>query len=359
MKHKASYIVTLLALHLGLLEAKRSVETSIVTPEIDSCYLMRVPLGVPPAINAACDGPDFYASASYTLWTARQEGMALSVGNISPSAFNPGKAFYPNFKLRSGFKIGLGTFVGHDNWDLGVGYTWFRNEKNGFSSSSTSNSSFPTWIVGTVIPAIIDQTSGKWDDSFNRIDIKLGRAFYLGRTLATKPFLGLMGALEKQTLDIKYTNHNDSSFPSLITEANQQKWWAIGPYLGCNSSFICGRCDNSEWSLFFNGGSSLAFGNYKTKNSTLFYVPALDGPIRETEFNGNNSVWNFSPMLELSLGLRFETFHSATYKWASLVELAWEGQVWLSHNQMALLNKLCDGSNYSLQGLTFTLHGAF
>ena len=362
MKGLSFYLFSLVCLESLSLQATEPVCISTARSDLDSCSLMKMPLGVLLGINDPCDAPRFYTSASYTLWTAHQEGMAISLANatyLNPVAVESigfGKVLYPDFRFCSGFKGSLGAFIGEDFWDLGGEYTWFRNEGSRFSSvSSPSGFIFPTSVVNNVMPAV-NKARGKWDNFFNRLDIKLGKNFYLGRSLTTKPFLGLLSAFEKQSFDISYTNSSD---PFIIREGNRQKWVGVGPYLGCNSSFIWGRFEQSEWSLVFNSGCCLAFGNYRTKSSIISYLSDLDRPLSHSIFEGKNSLWNFTPMVELSLGLRLETFHSPSYKWSSIVQLAWEGQVFLSHNQMALLHLLSDGNNSSLHGGTFTLQVAF
>jgi|JI9StandDraft_1071089.scaffolds.fasta_scaffold12558_5 hypothetical protein len=319
------------------------------------------PEGIPPGVNDTRDATATYINASYILWTARQEGMAIAASNttintpISTDSAIQGEIVYPNWKLTSGFKAAIGTYLGHDGWDLGLQFIWFASRHNNYSTL-TQGALFPTWLLGTFLTDV-NTAQSRWNNFFYRLDGKIARDFYLGRTLTVKPFIGLIGAIEKQWFDIAYTYNVNPLLPLAITDKNRQKWWGFGPYLGSNNSFICYQRGPSAYSLFLNSGVALAWGNYKTAYDLESETPLL--PPTDIFINIKNSYWNLTPLLELALGIRLETSHTACDKWSSLLQVAWESQLWFGHNQMALLNRMHDGNNYSMQGLTVTAQISF
>ena len=88
-------------------------------------------MSVPPSPSPGDSGPNVFISADYTLWTAREAGLAVGVSqaNTAGGAGAQGQVYYPNgsSELRSGFKVDLGVYLPHDNWDLIATYTWFSN----------------------------------------------------------------------------------------------------------------------------------------------------------------------------------------------------------------------------------------
>ncbi len=345
---------------------------------------------VPPGVNCPCDdGPNVYVNAAYTLWTARQEGLAAGYANnfltydllpdvtlVSPPA--AGSTSYPDWKLRSGFKVGLGAYLDHDCWDLGLEYTWFWNKNNGYSGvtstvdvtysavPSTSGAVSPLWQAGagfTVGSTTLgwDTINSQWNNWFNRIDAELGRAFYVGHYLSFRPFIGLLGAWEEQSFNIQHHSLSTTAGVNvrpdiLYTVNNHQKWWGIGPYMGFDTAFIFTNDSCNEWSLFMDSGVALPWGHYQTSSyQTWVQGPgsALPAGLDVVLANNNSSIWNVAPMLELALGLRWETTWSDCNEWSFMLQAAWEEQVWLGHNLMSVLNVGNGGGNsYTMQGLT-------
>lgn len=313
-----------------------------------------IPTLLPLSLTMPEVGTTFAINVAYTLWTAREDGLAVSLSNVYipsvlSSTASSGSVFYPEWQLRSGFKAGANLLLDYDGWDIGAEYTWFWNKHNRFTSVSASGTLSPTLFPASLDP-IMDTASANWNNWFNRIDLDLGKGFYLGRYLSLRPFLGLVGAFERQSFDVEYSN---STFPSLtITENNTQQWWAVGPYTGFNTSYICNAGINNEFSFFLDGGFALTWAHYKTHNlsSTL---PNL------FLANVSNSLSSIDPMAELTLGMRWQNFWSPCCDNSSfLIQAAWEIQVWFNHNQMALMNKQ-SMNNYSMQGLTLKAQVTF
>ena len=185
-------------------------------------------MAVPPSASPGDTGPNVFLSADYTLWTARQSGLAVALtnfygaGTVSP---DKGHVHYPEFKLRSGFKVDLGVYLPHDNWDLVGEYTWFYNKTNSFHAPTfTSGQAVNTWLIDPVnnTPATLSYFASRWQGWFQRVDVTMGRSFYAGHYLALRPFLGLLGAWDSQDFDINYQFSTDSTLSSVD---NDQTWW--------------------------------------------------------------------------------------------------------------------------------------
>lgn len=344
------------------------------------------------------DSPSIMVSVDYTLWTARQEGLAVAVGGYNPSLNSEvccGSVCYPKFKLRSGFKVDLGMYLCHDGWDSVITYTWFYNRKNRFRNCCfPEGTAYSTWAVDPITrllggdcdvvePALIDQACSRFNNWFNRIDWTLGRTFYAGHYHTIRVFLGLLGAWDKMNFDINYLPVCNPGF--WTAWRNSQKWWGVGPYFGVSPAFIFPQwCGDSQWSIFLDAGIALPWSkaNALMRKFTVPFVPSSGATVTNscccnnqgtcgsccgTSGTGcdcidvncdssmqlcyNNIFWNVMPMLELALGLRWETWFECN--WNFRLQAAWEQQVWFAHNYMFSMGQnLYAAGDYSMQGLT-------
>ena len=352
----------------------------------DTCA--KIKSAVPPGVNCPCDdGPNVYVNVAYTLWTARQEGLASGysntafapvVGNDSTIDKQPlpnGKVLYPSWKLRSGFKVGLGAYLDHDCWDVGIEYAWFWNKNNSFSGisstiettkaggASTANGGVaPLWqSAATFGGSALTQWNTincKWNNWFNRIHTQLGRSVYVGHYLSLRPFIGLIGAWEEQNCEIEAVALPTPGFGMMVDgNTGHQDWWSVGPYMGFNTAFIFTNDSCNEWSLFMDSGFALPWGHYETTykqnwsaSTSQTRTVEIDKALVEST---TSHFWNIGPMIELSLGLRWETTWSECNEWSFLLQAAWESQVWFAHNQIPTWNVgNGGGNNYGMHGLT-------
>ncbi|MBS0585795.1 MAG: hypothetical protein JSR76_05800 [Verrucomicrobia bacterium] len=331
-----------------------SSSNAMPTTQYSSGAQTVVRAAVPPAVYCRdTDSPVMTLDVAYTLWTAREESLAVAVSNwylvpVAAAAASQGSVHYPSWKLCSGFKIGAGWFSEHDCWDVKFLYTWFSNKHNGMKEASfTAGQALPTWVNDGFI---LDSASSSWSNWFQRLDAQVGRDFYVGQYIALRPFAGLLGAWDKQWFDIDYVRA--ASIAS--SWENMQKWWGIGPYGGFNTNFIFCNSNDTEWSFFLNSGFALTWSHFQTSQQYL----NADGLYLA---NYGNNFWQVSPMLEVSLGLRYETDFACWCPNSFLtLEAAWEEQVWFSHNQFMIVSESQSLSgNYAMQGFTLKAGLAF
>lgn len=316
-------------------------------------------MAVPPSPTPGESGPNVVLSADYTLWTARESGLAIATSNYYTSAGSTsaerGQVFYPEMKLRSGFKVDLGVYLPHDNWDILAQYTWFNNNNNNmhaadFTSGQAVSTFFPDAMTG---PVTLSAASSSWNVWFNRIDLTMGRSFFAGHYLSVRPFMGLVGAWDNQKLNIDYTESSDSDVYNL---RNSQKWWGIGAYGGLNATFTFVSDSSNQWSLFLDAGTALPWSKFKGSQS-IGNADVTDNYI----MTFNNTFYTVTPMLETALGIRWETWW-ADGSWMFLLQAAWEEQVWFNHNNFVVPGNAAvsvGGGAYTMQGLTVKAAIAF
>ncbi len=341
-----------------LLQVTGLVCCSLTSLSADSTSSAPTQMAVPPSPTPGESGPNVFISADYTLWTARESGLAYAVSGCydapGSSAAEEGKVYYPEMKLRSGFKVDLGVYLPHDNWDLKAEYTWFNNNSNDYSSAGFTPGTAVATLGrdATTDLELLNSASSKWNVWFNRIDLTMGRSYFAGHYLSVRPFMGLLGAWDNQEFNTKSTYASDSA--NFETEL-KQKWWGVGAYGGVNATFIFSSDTSNQWSLFLDAGTALPWSRFNGSQTTV------DTDAATYTVNTSNSNYLVTAMLETALGLRWETWW-ADGSWTFLLQAAWEEQVWFSHNNFTPAGTSGVGSGngaYTMQGLTVKAAIAF
>jgi Legionella pneumophila major outer membrane protein precursor len=199
-----------------------------------------------------------YFTADWLFWRTRESGLEFAVHGASSSATTPYPHSAPskcNFDLTSGFRTGFGVHLPDDGWDIFVNYTDFRPK----ASKSVDGALFPLLLYTP--PSLAASAHAEWKITFQTLDIEIGRAYYIGRTLSFRPFLGMTGAWIGQKADIDYKGN---SIPSGAVDnlSARNDFKGAGPRVGAGSNWHFGE----GLSLFGNGALVLAVGHFDLKN---------------------------------------------------------------------------------------------
>ncbi len=101
-----------------------------------------------------------------------------------------GKTPSPGFNFQPGFKVGAGFKFAHDGWDLYANYTWLNPAEVKASISDSKGD-----MVGPADPyfgtTTLSNAKNTFKQSFNVLDLELGRQFFLSRFLTLRPYFGL------------------------------------------------------------------------------------------------------------------------------------------------------------------------
>lgn len=306
-----------------------------------------------------CPEMDFFVTADYILWTAREKNLEFAnvqlsqIANPTPSAGN-NQVFYPSNKYKSGFKVGLGTDFCHDGWDVYAEYTWFRtnNKKNtgsGFQSSINPKLFDSYWSVDqpNITPEnFFDSGSAKWRLHINVVDLELGRNFYVSPRLILRPFYGLKGAWNRQHMNVVFNNINNVMEQPVESMHNQLKNWGIGVRGGMDTSWHITR----EFSIIGNMAFTGLWEQFKARR---FDTAISSTNVLNSSVNMKETQYSVAPVMEWMLGLKWETGLSCDEYHLALTA-AWEMQVWFDQNQFLRVPGTASGTggNLSLQGLT-------
>ncbi len=314
---------------------------------LTNCYMApslfaenAVPLGTH---SLEQNAPNFSISAFYTYWVPYQD--VINVAITSGSATVQGGVIAPAMNGQSGFKLNACASTTHDGWMVRLNYAWFNNQPS-LEEAAVASTPYISYYGLLPLP-LYNAFSTCFQNQFNRIDSQLDREFFAGNYFVFRPWLGLLAAWDQEYLNIFQTTPDVVGSSNFTEEIKiHQNWWGIGPYAGCVGSYYF----TNEFCGYISSGLGMLLSNHKI---TTTYFNTNSSVIPIGRFAGNfNEYNNMEPMLEASLGVRWEKMWTT---WGLSLDLSWETQTYFSH---ANLTQQGTG-NYSMQGLTAGLIVSF
>ncbi len=288
-------------------------------------------------------GTNVFFSADFTYWYAKQEGLGYSQSGYVVGGQNPkqGRVHDINFGYEPGFKVGVGLNLREDGWEALAQYTWnYQHASRGIRDAGATL--HPTWFILNEISykTDLEKAFGSWHLHFNVIDIELARNFFVSRYASLRPFIGLKGTWQQQDYRVEYLNKN-----LLYSKMNMhQKYWAFGPRGGVDMRYYF----NPSWSVYGNGAVSLIWGEFSLhRRDRTRTANALENT---NPVNQMNDIHSLKAVIELGLGLSWDTW-TYDYRYHFQLQLGWEQQLWISHNQYIRTFEECAHGDLILQGI--------
>lgn len=291
----------------------------------ETCYI------TPPAAPYVACGWNCNVKAAYLLWSARSSPLSYGTLNrVDPqtlSLLNVGKVLEPDWKYRSGFRVGAGFSSCCDGWDLSLAYTWFKEP-----GAKRRESAAP----GEAITLFFSEIDGKWDFDFQTLDLELGRNFLISQCLFLRPHIGLKGAWLENENSLRSTSEVFESEELFVEKMDNR---GVGLRAGLEETWelICGV------SLIGEIAVSLLWE--ELKNDTFFELEQVG---QETILDPKKfTVCRIKPVVEASVGAGWETcFCCERYRFS--LAATWEAQWWRD----PYLTILGEQLSIFLQGLT-------
>ena len=256
-----------------------------------------------------------------------------------------------------GFRAGAGYNFVHGEWDIYANYTFFRASNSAITSTeggggtvyvqpdmglNVANPSTTGYVASYGAIQYVNKATSSMKFSFNRIDLELGRDFFVAKYLALRPHIGLMTAWIRQHQTNQYTGIDLAA--NTATVENRNHFWGIGPRAGFNTKwFLC-----NGFNLMGNFSGSLVYGRFDMSYKRTF---SLDSSTNY--FNLNGDMHRFVPTTQMQLGLGYDTSCSCDSQHVSFW-LAWDVQYWWRVQQQMKpgLGYARQGEDMSLQGVT-------
>ena len=290
-------------------------------------------------------GADIFISADYLFWAADTPG--IDNGSIFQTASTTKLHSVDSYQRlqdwSSGFKVGLGLNMSHDEWFTLLEYTWLRPHTNrDITATATqrilSNEGYNTWT----------QLGGRWKSDthfdFNVIDWRIGRTAYTGRHLSLSTYTGLKGTW--QELDTRETFENLNAFHPLTGPSHEHyntKWGGVGILGGMDLVFY--MTDN-----FYMEAKCALTGMWSTTRVDR------NSYIEDTTTNTHTYTQNYSHkdypinlVADLFLGLGYQVYFGHN-DYGLSIAAGWETQVWVNW---------VNSTDLSLQGLDVKLRFDF
>lgn len=356
-------------------------------------------------------GVDVFISADFIYWTGRLDNLQYAYNGVATGSSADDAAFvdqttgvnvpqggfsFVKRKWSPGFKVGIGLDLGHDGWDLGAEYTWFRTHPSGRTDGGTT--------LGTIlVPAFsINPTSGisgfmdaagtgsntatsndfpatgyataSYRLHFNNIDLSLGRNFFVSPRLTTRPHFGLKGTWQTQRFKPAYedvTASADDGDGTTTTLSNacyhinfKQNYWGVGIRTGMDTSWQFMK----SFGIFGNWALSALWGQFdvtrkdwsqSTVTTTVDGTSTAEVILPSYMTNVVKKFHTLSAVLELALGLRYDYWFSDNdYRFR--IQAGWEEQIWFDQNQLFYMNQTSPlTGNLIFQGLTLKVRFDF
>lgn len=306
-------------------------------------------------------GADVFITADFIYWKAYEEGLGYATTGYGSTGITPtsrGSVKQPDFKFEPGFKVGLGLNLSHDGWDLYAEYTWRHagNTKSRTREDAGDSTLRYNWtpLDGNAVPLSgsdrLTFASGNWRLQFNVLDAEIGRNFYISRYLTLRPFTGFKGTWQDQNYIVKYETIPSPTLFDLIRIGQHENFWGVGIRSGLDTAWHATK----HWSIVGNVALTALWSDYSVKRRDR--TRSSDVVDSSVTFNTKNGFSTIKPILELQLGLRWETwFYDDDYHISFLV--GWEEQIWFSRNQFIHLFEESAHGDLTMHGLT--IHGRF
>lgn len=311
---------------------------------------------LPTSRPVAKNGWNLFVTADWLYWQANETGLGYA---FTQDDFNPatpelmgfGEIANPSFDWASGFRLGFGYNIPHDQWDLALVWTWYDGSAN--DSQSSSNKTNPTVFPSFIHPNLYNDEnifsclSAESDLSIhlNVIDLDLGRQFKAGKWLSLRPYFGIRSAWVNQVYDVNYYDlyHYDLDDKEEHFVLNnydthiKNDFWGIGPKGGLGID--CGL----KWglSLFGDLSASLLYGLFETSYTESFTLPS-DPEVPRVPFGEDNNFHAGRAILDSQLGLRWNTSFSKE-RFRLVIQAAWEHHMFFSQNQIL---RFVDGQSW-------------
>lgn len=284
---------------------------------------------------------EFDIFAGLIVWTVKEAGsdcwaeVITSKGSTSSNDLRQ-----VDFDWDPGFRIGLGYGLKHDQWDTQAYYTHFHTR--GFDHVSNGPGTVHSAFLGNFY---IDNSSGAglsgpayqsasidWTIHFNMFDWELGRNFWVSKSLALRPFLGVKGGSIDQSIHTKWHNPalSGSAFFQEGRENLENNFWGIGPEAGLNTKWnLCAK-KAQTFNLFGDFSGAIMWGHWsfgdrfkndigqqvsvrlKNIKSGASMVRAFMGFGWETNFNQNRYLLSTKLGYEMQFWLDQLQFYSFT-----------------------------------------------
>lgn len=279
---------------------------------------------------------DFKIYANLIVWTAKEPGAdcwAEVITSDNSTSTNDLKQVH--FGWDPGFRVGASYGMKHDQWETQAYYTWFhtRGKDHISSGPGTVHSAFlGNFYVDNADGSGLSgpsyqKASIDWAIHFNMFDWELGRNFWVSKSLALSPFLGIKGGWIHQSIHSKWQNP-DLSGPEFFNtgvENLKNNFWGIGPEAGINMTWSLVTTGQSQFYLFGDFSGALMWGHWS-------FSDIFENDLQQKVSVNLQNINGGASMLRTFMGFGWDAnFSQNHYRFST--KLGYEMQFWLDQLQ--------------------------
>jgi len=309
---------------------------------LDKCVIL------PPASPCKLRKCSLITDVSFLYWQAKSKGLEYAITNNNIGNGLDGKVVDIDFKWGPAFRIALGMYIPHDNWNLLITYTRLEEKSN--RNSTTSNLNDPVSSAGIgIIPVWVHPAAyenelndvrfsfaeAKWKINYNVIDADFGKNFCLTRIVSVRPYIGIRNAIINQNFAVHYRGGNiitinANTVNPLATDVTLKNFsYGVGPLFGFKSNW----CTKFSLSIFTNLSLALLhtyFDLQRVENSLSSEL--IDGQQRNDRAELSEEFWTYKPHAQIAAGIKWDKCFGCKKHLA--ISAAYEGNYWWKQNQM-------------------------
>lgn len=316
-----------------------------------------VSLPIGPMVKNGCD---LFLTADFLYFGVNQTGLSFARSGIATtSGANATQGTTKNISTAwdPGFRVGVGAILPHDSWQVSFEYTWLHSKK----SNQAGDGFFPLWNVGGFMRSnnqdfAATQSQASFKQTFNNLDITLGKYLKTSEKLMIMPFMGIRGTYYDQDYDVRYDGvlaHGLLLQDSNLLMKIDQYYWGIGLVGGMNTDWKI----SSHFSIFGNlliAGLSSHFNSQRKD-----YITSLETNTTSRVVNTSAKFYTVVPAFDLQLGLKCD-YHFKQMRYHLGAEIGYEAMVYLDQNHyISLINSASNSGNLSFNGLKVRLRFDF
>ncbi len=286
---------------------------------------------------------DVITKLSYIYWVPKLKGMEYAVtrpadfSTLAPTDYKYRLHSIAQKDYKSGFKVALGTNLGHDNWTMLVEYIRL-NAKNKSSTSLSTYSwvTYPERLISLWMESVLEyntpgvnlgpftKLNGHLKTSYNILNLDFARPFYQGTHLTFRPHVGLTGGW----IDFKFkTTGTIITNVHTLYAKSKSKSWLLGPRFGVDGHWILGSGFIMEGDL----AGSLAYQSFKVNYKQVANTYRTHFlRITDKDFS------QITPILEGNIGLNWGTYF-ASNDWHISFSALYEFLYYFNQNYMRKL----------------------
>ncbi|MBN2479769.1 MAG: hypothetical protein JXA94_06035 [Parachlamydiales bacterium] len=284
--------------------------------------------------------PDFFTSASYIFFAAKEKGQSFAFINYSTDRADEIKEF--KFDYISGFKVELGKNLNYDSFSLVAKYMFYHPTYKENETVKYNSILSDLWHTTTLNSKSIH---AKWILDMDLGDIILRRLYQNSEKLSLGYFFGLFGGRINQKEETKTEQLTSNN---LIFAKAKSNSLLIGPEIGIDVKWQLTK----KFSFISNSSSALFFQSFK-----VFYEEENPSPPPfQLQKHEENRVNYFNPKIDLLFGFKWENHFSNNNRYSSIF-LGYELDYYFNQNMMRHLKDLLESLDSKSPG-DLVLNGA-